>query len=194
MRSPFEFDELQEAVNQTVLSGSSDLGEMALDYLERQVFLLQELFVDNPSMAVTGELFEIAERLAQNGLQLATHFQTLPEIEQEERSWHLRYAALLVARAHQRNVTGPALLDWADCHRRMGRHDKAESLYQTVVEDFPTILGWGPTFNQEWITAVRCLQTALTHSQKDHGGLLERVSRLLEQSEELRIAQSLAAP
>ena len=68
MRASFQFDELDRLVQQTIGLGSrSPVSESALDCLERESFLLQELFTDNPNMAVTGELFEVAERLASRG-------------------------------------------------------------------------------------------------------------------------------
>lgn len=190
MRFSFQLDVLQETVAQVIAENDSALGEQALDDVERESFLLQELFSDDPSMALTGKLFEIAEHLSESSLKLARHFHTARDLYREERAWHLRYATLHIARAHQRNVMGPALLDWADCLRRMEQFEKADSLYQSVIDDFSTILGWGPTFNEDWIEAVRSLQAALSNSRRDYGGLRSRVDLVLEQSEQLRLSQA----
>lgn len=191
MRASLQFDELDRLLEQTLETGTqSPKAVSALDCLERESFLVQELFADNPSMAVTGELFDLAERLTLVGLRLARHFQRTGEIDLEERAWHLRHDTMHTARAHQRNVMGPIILDWADCNRRLGRHEKADSLYDSVVNDFSTILGWGPTFNADWIEAVKSLQKALALSSKNYGDLSNRVDTVLAQSEELRNQQA----
>lgn len=189
-RFSFQLELLQEIVAQAIAKNDPALGEQALDTLERESFLLQELFHSDPSMALSGKLFEIAEHLSESGLQLARYFRQVDEIDREERAWHLRYASLHIARTHQRNIMGPALLDWADCLRRMEQFEKADSLYNSVIEDFTTILGWGPTFNEDWIEAVKSLQTALHNSRKDYGDLSERVDLILRQSEQLKLART----
>lgn len=163
--------------------------ERALDLLERQSFLMQELFSEDPSMALTGELFEAADKLEAFGIELARHFGSSEQCEMEERALQLRVSVVQTAHAHRRDVLGPALVDWADCNRRMGRLEKADTLYHSVVEDLTTILGWGPTFNRDWIEAVKSLQKALEYSRRDYGELATRVKNVLEESERLCCAQ-----
>ena len=77
------------------------------------------------------------------------------------------------------------MLDWGDCNRRMGNVEKADSIYDGVVRDFAEILGWGPSFNSEWLLAVRCLHKAVQNSSQDYGDLGSRTHSMLEQSEQM---------
>ena len=79
------------------------------------------------------------------------------------------------------------MLDWANCNKRIGRLEKADELYHAIVSDFQAILGWGPTFNEDWMTAVRCLQQALENSNRDYGDLKTRTTDVLSKSERMAL-------
>ncbi len=157
----------------------------ALEDLNSGIRNLRTLFSRNPSMAITGELFEITEGLNNCALRLARHFESQGESELEEQAWKARYESLATAHAYRRNLLGPALIDWADCNLKLGNTDKADEIYHRIVENFTEILGWGPTFDPGWMVAVGCLEQALERSSRNYGPLEARTKELLRQSRKL---------
>ena len=141
-------------------------------------------------MAVTGELFSAADELAASALELAKNFEKSGQSELEERAWRVRYDSITTAHTYRRDLVGPALLDWADCQKRMGNTEKADVLYDSVIKDFSRLLGWGPSFDPDWLLAVRCLERAMKSSSRDFTELQERTRLVLEQSEELAEARA----
>ncbi|MCA9775610.1 MAG: hypothetical protein KC800_02800 [Candidatus Eremiobacteraeota bacterium] len=160
-------------------------GADALDGVERGIETLRVAFQEDPSMAVTGVLFQIVQQLSECGLELAKHFQNTGETEFEERAWRARYDSMATAHTYRRNLIGPVLLDWADCLKRLGNEEKAQSLYEKVIKDFSQLLGWGPTFDPDWLVAVQCLERAMNSSNRDFSELRERTRAVLQQSERL---------
>jgi len=166
-------------------------GQSALRDLATGVKNLRTLFSNNPAMAITGELFETTDQLNHYAVRLARHFHNEGQVEFEEQAWKSRYESVATAHAHRRNLLGPALLDWADCNLRLGNRAKADEIFETIIRDFTEILGWGPTFDPNWLVAVNCLDQAMTRSSKDFGELQVRTQELLQQSH--RLAESRTA-
>jgi hypothetical protein len=184
----------REQTLRTLLEGvrnavESEDRETALDALEMGTESLRIAFQDDPGMAVTGELFEAADQLTAVALELAGHFSQAELPRLEERAWRVRYESVVTAHTYRRNLVGPALLDWADCQKRLGRIEEADALYDNVIRDFSRLLGWGPTFDPDWLVAVQCLERAMSHSTRDFSVLQGRTRLVLQQSEELRAAQ-----
>ena len=161
----------------------------ALVALEQSTEGLKKAFQQDPSMAVTGELFQIAAQLSEFALKLAKHFSQTEQTEDEETALRVRYESVVTAHTYRRNLVGPALLDWADCQKRLGKVAEADALYDNVIRDFSRLLGWGPTFDPDWLVAVQCLERAMSHSSRDFSVLQGRTKLVLQQSEELRAAQ-----
>jgi hypothetical protein len=183
MEISFQLDEL-EALVHAVLDGGE--GRPALEALARENETLKGRFGDDPFMAVTGELFEAAQFLNDQGCTLAKYFQESGNIDYEEKAWQLRCGPILTAHAHRRNIVGPAMLDWGNCNLRLGNVEKADAIFDSVVKDFTEILGWGPSFNGEWLLSVRCLNEAIENSSRDYGDLAVRTKVMLERSEQLK--------
>jgi len=157
----------------------------ALEGVERGIETLRVAFQEDPGMAVTGVLFQIVGQLSECGLELAKHFQETGQTDLEERAWRARYDSMATAHTYRRNLIGPVLLDWADCLRRLGQEEQAQALYEKVVRDFSQLLGWGPTFDPDWLVAVQCLERAMDSSSRDFSELKERTRAVLRQSEQL---------
>jgi hypothetical protein len=160
-----------------------------LETLETDTEALKVAFQQDPSMAVTGELFRTADKLSSSALELAQYYSESQDSALEERALRVRYESVLTAHTYCRNLVGPALLDWADCHKRLGNIEKSDALYDIVIRDFSRLLGWGPTFDPDWLVAVQCLERAMDHSSRDFTELQRRTRLVLLQSEELRAAQ-----
>lgn len=185
MSSDTPIAELKTLVEQTLRGSQPEQALLALDSANQE---LKSRFGKDPFMAVTGDLFQEAEVLCNLSISLATYFAEHGQSQLEERAWELRCSPVLTAHALRRDRVGPALLDWANCNRRRGKTEKADELYDTIVVDFTEILGWGPSWNEDWLLAVRCLQQALEKSTRDYGNLLIRTERMLAESEKLRPA------
>lgn len=169
-------------VHDAVCGGDAELAMHALrDHNEQ----LKTTFGINPMMAVTGDLFKTAELLKEHGWTLACYFNKMGMPELEEQALQLRCQPILTAHTHRRNLVGPVMLDWANCNKRIGKHDKADELYHAIVSDFQPIIGWGPTANEDWLLAVRCLEQALENSDRDYGELKARTKHVLAQSEKM---------
>ena len=182
--SEFEQDQLKEIIHDAVCGGDA---ELALTTLREENEKLKVALGSNPMMAVTGDLFDRAELLKEHGWTLACYFNKTDKPELEERALQLRCQPILTAHTHRRNLVGPVMLDWANCNKRIGRVEKADELYHAIVSDFQVILGWGPTFNEDWMTAVRCMQQALENSSRDYGDLKTRTSDVLSKSEQMAL-------
>ncbi|MFA5508464.1 MAG: hypothetical protein WC314_23455 [Vulcanimicrobiota bacterium] len=167
-------------------------GLSTLESLEQGTESLKAAFQEDPHMAVTGELFQIAQQISEGAGLLAEHFQANHQAELEERALRVRYDSLVTAHTYRRNVVGPAVLDWADCLGRNGERERAEALYEKVIKDFAQLLGWGPTFDPDWLVAVQCLERALISSQGDFTELRERTRAVLLESEQLVAARASA--
>ena len=183
MSNGVELEELLGLVDECLDGGDP---ESALLALQAENIKLIERFRCDPSLAVTGELFRIADVLCEQGELLALHFASAGSSRLEERAWELRSEPIQTAYPHKRNRIGPVLLDWANCNRRIDEIEKADSLYEKIIDDFQEILPWGPTFNDDWILSVRCLLEAVNKSSSERLDLSQNISELLERSEDMR--------
>lgn len=182
MKLEADLRSLLQSVRQALNGGNS---ESAFTILAGNIEKLNIQFKRDPTMAISGELFETVHQLEEYAITLAHYFQSLGEDDLEEKAWCLRYKAVVTAHLHRRNILGPAMIDWANCNTRIGRTAKAEEIYRDIITGFETILGWGPTFDPDWLVAVACLDQALQNSRSDFGPLKERTRTVLEQSEHL---------
>ena len=65
------------------------------------------------------------------------------------------------------------MIDWANCNKRIGNDEKADMLYQAVINDFVVLLDMQPSPATDWFTALESLQSELQRSL----GELDTVSR-----------------
>ena len=179
MNPKFQHRSLAELVSET-LAGADGLP--ALQILEEENQFLKELFLRDPSMAITGELFELAEPLIHHARALAETFAERRETQLEERAWQMRVECVRTAYAHRRNVVGPALLDWANCNKRIGNLEKSDEIFDSLIKDLSTVLPWGPSFDPDWLLTVDCLQQALLASGRNYGDLQEKTEKMLGDS------------
>lgn len=172
-----------------------DEGREALIALDQAAYFLKELFERDPTMAVRGELFEQTEILTNHARTLAQEFARRQDFVSQERSLELRLLSVRTAYTHRRNIVGPTILELANCNKLMGNRDKANSLYDSLVRDLSQVLGWGPSFDRDWLSTVECLQQALLNSDEDYGDLKEKTARMLEDSRKmLKPLNPLTAP
>lgn len=179
MNPKFQHRSLAELVRET-LEGADGL--QALLSLELENQSLKEIFLRDPSMAITGELFELAEPLIQHACALAEAFAIRQEIRLEEKALQLRVECVRTAYAHRRNVVGPALLDWANCNKRIGDLEKSDEIFDSLIRDLSTVLPWGPSFDPDWLLTIDCLQQALLATGQNYGDLQEKTEKMLMDS------------
>lgn len=160
-------------------------GRNALDSLSKAAAKLAEQFENDPGMALNGQLFDQAEELTGLAQRLALHFSEQCQSQLAAEAWSLHLKVTLTAYPHRKNLVGPALLDYAICLENLGEHQEAQESYSRIIDDISPILSWGPTFNADWLKAVRCLQQALVRSVHSHPELATRIDSLLAQSEEM---------
>ena len=160
-------------------------GEAALEALSVAIQDLAMDFDGNPGLALSGELFGRADSLARFGERLGLHFSEQCQSEQAASAWSLRLKVIMIAYPHRRNLAGPALLDYAVCLENLERVDEAQELYTQIITDIAPILSWGPTFNEDWLKAVRSLQNALERCHQPNLELSEQTKLLLAQSEDM---------
>ena len=158
----------------------------ALKALNRHCAELRELFSQNPEMAVTGELFETTKQLSHHCYRIASYFAEHGHSEKEESAWRTRHELLMTAYPHRRDLVGPAKLDWANSLRKLGQAEKAERLYELIIDSISAILPWGPTFNEAWITSIKCLESTIKKSSTERGELLRKVTLSLQESQDMR--------
>jgi cation transport regulator ChaB len=175
----FDLDGLDGLVEQTL---TGDEGEQALQCLIEQLEVLSSRIPDNPFGAVRADVFPATQRLVIAALRLANEFREREDLTREETALRLRSNAVCKTYGHHRHHVGPAMLEWAGCHQRMGNHGAVEQIHQAIVKDFAELLNWGGTDAVARI-GLECLQTALEGSTETDWDLLVKTREALEKCE-----------
>lgn len=174
MKQAFDLERV-ESLTKLVLEGGEPLH--ALQELELQNGLLKQQFESEPQSGPASGLMEVAFRLTKFARQIALELGRRGEVRFEEMAWALRCKPVLATLSHRHDLVGPAMLDWADCNRRLGNLEKADFLYEAVIKDFLEVLEWPPELGRRRDSALDSLLHALNHSRRDYGQLLDKAEK-----------------
>lgn len=172
----FDIDGLVKVVKE-VLAGAD--GDRALQYLRGQLEVLNTRIPRKAFGAVRADIFPLTYELVRQALKLADEFRKRDDLKREEMALYLRSQAVCKTYGHHRHLVGPAMIELADCRRRMGRPDAAQWVYDAVIKDFAVLLEWGGTDEQARI-GLQSLKTALEHTEGASEDLLARTRTALE--------------
>jgi hypothetical protein len=170
----FQLDQLDKLVKQT-LAGADALP--VLRALETENSKLKEqVRVSGPR----GEgLIEVGFRLTKYARQLAKEAQKNGNVDQEEMALACLCRAILSTQAHRRELVGPTMLEWARCNKRMGNEEKADLLYNAIIQDFLEAVRWGPGAGAKGRIALQTLHSAISETNHDTGSLQNEVEAVL---------------
>jgi hypothetical protein len=159
--------------------------EQALTALSECCQILRQRVGKNLVKAVSPDDLQAARSLQMWAHRLAQHLSEKDEDRLEEIAWQLRCSPILALHGHQRHLVGPAMLDWADCNARQGNQEKADMLYNAVIQDFRMLLALEPVPSTESFTALDSLKKALERHSQEHPAELEQARARLRQWEKM---------
>ena len=189
MNDTYPFKEFQEMVRQVLAGAEAGPAVAHLESLEER--LVGVLENDLPRALGDG-LFDLAESVGEEARRLGFFLRKHSTLDLEHRVWEAHCKLILAAFVHRREVTGPALIELADCCDRFGKTEQSQQIYSQIVSDFQQILAWGPNFDPGWLKAVACLNQALQRTETGFGRLAERTQHVLEEGYKLREQQKLS--